>query len=698
MIERKGNTKALKGLLVLFGLLVFHKSVVGSNVEPNIPPDPKVKIITETIKKLSGSSRSQLAAVKELRNAGEYAIPYMLDAMADHSRKEELPNIIWALPQIGRDAIRPLAAALQTKNAAIKAEIIKALGKIGYPQSLAYLKYIVEKDDSAGLRSLAEQSIRQIDPVALTVPATELFYRLGEKYSSHAKSLSPAMDAKFANIWFWDSVNHRLVREKVDKSCFNELMSMRACEWALKADPEFVKAIGLWKAAYLKVESTGGNMSNYFGSNYAKAMATLSNTLQDKDEQTRKLAVEAIANIVTRPNQIIPRLKIDGLQTPPQPFTEAARKEAQKTYITRSETISSGCIELQEGPYGVPLDATLSEVIEWSKKQGLVTRDTMETEEYYKSSIVGNLYRIETLRKEGFCGWDPNEGKFALEIKLSTKECRFALDHKCSNLVFESSLNGMADQNRALKIRDDLNTLNNPYYVDEKVKHPLVPVFWLRAGYPIDLFDNGDVVYVTDDRIIRNTCRLDLSMPSILNQEDPLNEMIVFFVRTTDGQWKSYAVTAVFVTDTNTHEKIVNTLNNKYGHYRWVKPCELVRKDNRIMTKPSESTELQSKLKHLTGFDVGGESILFEFADGGPPDFLVWRTNIFAYGGYSVLDDDGTDYFNFLLSRTSIFRLFYYDAKYSEEIIKTHITAAEAAIKEYYEKRKQVDKQLKSKF
>jgi len=237
MKARKGNTKALIGLLVLFGLLVFYKSALASNVEPNIPPDPKVKIITEAIKKLSGSPRGRLAAVKELQNAGEYAIPYMLDAMADPSRKEELPNIVGTLPQIGRDAIRPLTTALQTNNVGVKAEIIKALGSIGYPQSLAYLKYIVEKDDSAELRSLAEQSIRQIDPVALTVPAAELFYRLGEEYSSHDISLAPAIDAEFANIWFWDSVNERLERKEVGRNSFYQLMAERACEWALKADP-----------------------------------------------------------------------------------------------------------------------------------------------------------------------------------------------------------------------------------------------------------------------------------------------------------------------------------------------------------------------------------------------------------------------------------------------------------------------------
>ncbi len=96
------------------------------------------RIIAEEVRRLSSTDRGWLTAVKRLRNAGEYAIPFMLDAMADPSRENELTNIVRALPQIGRDAIRPLVAALQTENVPLKAQIITALGKISYPQSQAY--------------------------------------------------------------------------------------------------------------------------------------------------------------------------------------------------------------------------------------------------------------------------------------------------------------------------------------------------------------------------------------------------------------------------------------------------------------------------------------------------------------------------------------------------------------------------------
>jgi len=264
------------------------------------------KIIVEEIRRLSTTARGRLAAVDRLKNAGEYAIPYMLEAMADESRKEELPNIIWALNQMERPAIRPLAAALQTENKAVKAEIIKALGKIRYPQANPYLKYVVENDNSAELASLAQENIAMIDPAEMKLPAAELFYQLGENYYYHHQSLAPAEDSDMANIWFWDAAEKRLEYEKVDKSYFHELMSMRSCEWSLKADPAAGKSIGLWLAAFFKAESTGLEMPRYFGETHADAATyattagpeylhqALARALKDKNARVALGVVEAL--------------------------------------------------------------------------------------------------------------------------------------------------------------------------------------------------------------------------------------------------------------------------------------------------------------------------------------------------------------------------------------------------------------------
>lgn len=267
--------------------------------------DPKV--ILEEIARLSSTSRGRLNAIKRLQNAGEYAIMYMLDALGDDARKAEWPNISSALGQMSKEAIRPLAAALQTNNVGVKSEIIRAMGKIGYPQSLPYLKYVAEKDSSAELRTLAEESIKQIDPAALKVPAAQLCYQLGEDYYYHAESLAPAADANFANMWFWDAKNARLDSERVDKKYFSELMAMRSCEWALKADENFGQAIGLWLAAFFKAESYDVVMPGYFGAGHANAMTyattagpeylhqALARAIKDKDAQVALGVVEALS-------------------------------------------------------------------------------------------------------------------------------------------------------------------------------------------------------------------------------------------------------------------------------------------------------------------------------------------------------------------------------------------------------------------
>ncbi|MFC1781194.1 HEAT repeat domain-containing protein [Planctomycetota bacterium] len=229
-------------------------------------------LIVEAIEKLSGTERARMNALKRLGDAGEYAVPFMLDAMADPSRDSEFAYIAQALPNVGKDAIRPLTTALNSNNIRLQTQIIIALGEIKYPQSLPYLKYIIESGSSAELGRLASESIMQIDPAAVNMSAAELFFQLAENYYYHAESLSPAEDVATANVWFWDTESRELIHEAVAKDYFNELMAMRACEWALKADAGFGPAIGLWLASYFKAESMGvEEMPEYFD-NHAEAL------------------------------------------------------------------------------------------------------------------------------------------------------------------------------------------------------------------------------------------------------------------------------------------------------------------------------------------------------------------------------------------------------------------------------------------
>jgi HEAT repeat protein len=267
--------------------------------------DPKV--ILEEVKRLSTTPRGQLAAVKRLQDAGEYSIMFMLDALTDPARKDEWPNIVIALPKIGRDAIRPLVAALQTDDVSTKTAIIESLAKMEYPQTLAYLKYILETEKSEQIRQIAAEGIQKIDASALTLPSAQLFYNLAENYYYRADSVAPAADANIANIWFWNAEKKSLERVEVDKGYFFELMTMRCCEWSLKADSSYGEAIGLWLAAFFKAESTGVAMPAYFGQAHPDAFTyaitagpeylhqALERALRDKDSHVALAAIEGLA-------------------------------------------------------------------------------------------------------------------------------------------------------------------------------------------------------------------------------------------------------------------------------------------------------------------------------------------------------------------------------------------------------------------
>jgi hypothetical protein len=108
-------------------------------------------------------------------------------------------------------------------------------------------------------------------------------------------------------VWFWDASAKKLTKQEVSKEYFNELMSMRACEWALKSNENIGKAIALWIAAFFKSESYGVAQPDYFGATHADAITyattagpeylhqALERALRENNEDVALGVVEALA-------------------------------------------------------------------------------------------------------------------------------------------------------------------------------------------------------------------------------------------------------------------------------------------------------------------------------------------------------------------------------------------------------------------
>src|SRR5690606_28271366 len=121
----------------------------------------------------------QAVALERLRDSGEYAVPWLLEALGDARQSNLHPFIVRTLPLLGKRAVNPLVEALSIDNPAVTGAVADALGRIGYPQALPYLQRIVEnRSANPAVREAAAAAIRAIvvsDPSVKELPAAELF-------------------------------------------------------------------------------------------------------------------------------------------------------------------------------------------------------------------------------------------------------------------------------------------------------------------------------------------------------------------------------------------------------------------------------------------------------------------------------------------------------------------------------------------
>jgi len=223
--------------------------------------DPKQ--IDRAIKMLTESERAYALGVERLKKSGEWALPQLLMALSDSKSSVDLRNrIVSVLPQLGKDAVRGLSCALQTRNAEAQEVIAGALGQLGYPHAAPYLKELLERKDVLDqTRKTAQSALlscaEPLGPDAAKRSAAELFYDLAEKYYSHAGSVRPDERFETANIWYWQE-GLGLTFKPVPLAQFYDIYAMRSARQALQCDPKLSKAISLWLAAYINREVSQG--------------------------------------------------------------------------------------------------------------------------------------------------------------------------------------------------------------------------------------------------------------------------------------------------------------------------------------------------------------------------------------------------------------------------------------------------------
>lgn len=206
--------------------------------------DPKY--IRENIERLGVNERAYALGVGRLRQSGELAVPFMIEYLRSPEKAEFHNGIRRALRDLGRPAVNPLTAATEMKDWDTLLVVVGALGDLGYEDAAPFLARLVESSESpATVREASKQAMAKLN--ATGAPA-ELFLNLGEKLYYDRSAIAADSKAPAGFVWYWSN-ERGLYKSDVPTPIFNELMSMRASEYALKLGGGQDAALSLWLAA-----------------------------------------------------------------------------------------------------------------------------------------------------------------------------------------------------------------------------------------------------------------------------------------------------------------------------------------------------------------------------------------------------------------------------------------------------------------
>jgi HEAT repeat protein/CheY-like chemotaxis protein len=220
--------------------------------------------IKKNIQLLSGSPMERTVALQRLQDSGEYAVPWMLEVLADPDKKQQYPYVTRALAKLGEEAVDPLIAALPINDKAVRITIIETLGELGYPRALPYLMRIAADENSDGeVRNAAVQAFEEIrgqklDDVSISA-AVSLFNTLAEDYYDEKDVLRPDPRKERTNVWYFrEQTGPRdlvIKRIEVPRDIHPMVMSMRCCIDSLQLNESQPETTALWLAANFRRES-----------------------------------------------------------------------------------------------------------------------------------------------------------------------------------------------------------------------------------------------------------------------------------------------------------------------------------------------------------------------------------------------------------------------------------------------------------
>ena len=194
--------------------------------------------IARFVAELTKSPEEQDYAIRHLREAGPYAVPFLVDELSRPDLSaDDRKLVVDNMGRLDRSVVPPLIATLDSPDPTIAATAATLLGKIGHKPAVPFLTFAAASPGSPpALRNAAQAAIAQLTQQPFSAqPRNHAQVLTAAAWSYHRHQVEFPDDR--AVVWSWDKERKAPAPREVSRSEAETIAGLRLAREALRLDP-----------------------------------------------------------------------------------------------------------------------------------------------------------------------------------------------------------------------------------------------------------------------------------------------------------------------------------------------------------------------------------------------------------------------------------------------------------------------------